>query len=131
MKKVILCGLLLTATIIGSGCIPLLVAGGAGIREITDKSVVYQGNIKSIDSAVKKAMKNLGAVIKEVVAETGEKGNRTIRGKTYDGEALTIDMEPTSPKSVNVEVRVGRIGSKDRAIEFHKEIQKYAKAITD
>ena len=82
-------------------------------------------------SLINKAMKDLGAVTKEIVTEVGKKGDRTIRGKTYDDEVLTIDMEPTSPKSVNVEIRVGRIGSKDRAVEFHKAIQKYAKALTD
>ncbi|MHC4873507.1 MAG: DUF3568 family protein [Planctomycetota bacterium] len=131
MKKVVLICSLLLAGIITAGCLPIIAAGGAGVREMTDKAIVYKGNIASLDNAVRKAIKNLGGVIKEVVSEEGKKGKRTFRGKTYDDEVLTIDLEPTSPNSVNVEIRVGRIGNKNRAHEYHKAIQKYAKTITE
>ena len=60
-------------------------------------------------------------------AEEGKAGRRTIRGRTFDNERLTIDMEPTSPSSALVEIRVGRIGNKERSREFHKALQKYLK----
>lgn len=134
MNKISLIVISVLSLSIFSGCLFLAAAaggGGAGVREITDKSVVYQGDIESVNKAINKAIKELGATVKETVTESGEKGDRTIRGKTYDDEVLTIDMEPTSPKSTNVEVRVGRIGSKKRAEEFHKAIAKYAKPVTE
>jgi len=42
---------------------------------------------------------------------------------------VTIDMERTSPSSVLVEVRVGRIGSKSRVAEIHAALQKTLKPI--
>ena len=127
--RLFLLGLLLGVVVVGSGCIPVLVAAGAGaaavVRENTDEAVMYRGNINSVENGVSKAMLELGATLFEKVVEPGRGGYRTFRGETFDGEALTIDMEPTSPSNVMVEVRVGRIGSKQRAVEFHRAIQKY------
>ena len=127
--RLFLLGLLLAVVVVSSGCIPVLVAAGAGaaavVRENTDEAVTYKGNINSVENGVSKAMLELGATLFEKVVEPGRGGYRTFRAETYDGEALTIDMEPTSPNSVMVEVRVGRIGNKQRAAEFHRAIQKY------
>lgn len=118
----------LLALLCCSGCLAVLAGGGAvGVRELTDKAVIYAGDIRAVENAVNKAMADLGATTKETVRETKKGGDVTIRGRTYDGEHLTIDMEPTSPSSVLVEIRVGRIGSKKRAKEFHQAIQKYLK----
>lgn len=111
-----------------AGCLPIVVgAGTAVVREMTDVALIYRGNINAVRNGVEKAVKDLGASVVERVAEEGKAGRHTIRARTFDGEHLTIDMEPTSPSSVMVEIRVGRIGSKARAQEFHKAIQKYVK----
>ncbi len=110
------------------GCLPALVgAGTAVVREATDVAEIYRGNINAVENGVRKAMKDLGAKVVELVAEEGKAGRRTIRGRTFDNERLTIDMEPTSPSSALVEIRVGRLGNKERAKEFHKTLQKYLK----
>jgi hypothetical protein len=124
-------GLACVAMLISAGCLAAVAGGGAaGVRELTDKSVTYRGDIDAVYKAVRQTLvKDLGGRVKEVVTEEGKDGDRTIRGRTYDGEAITIDMEPTSPSSVLVEVRVGRIGSKARAKEVHSAIQKHLKPI--
>ncbi len=110
------------------GCLPVVIgAGTAVVREATDVAVIYNGNISAVENGVRKAMKDLGAKVVELVSKEGKAGNRTIRGRTFDDERLTIDMEPTSPSSVMVEIRVGRIGDKERSREFHKALQKYLK----
>ncbi len=110
------------------GCLPVLVgAGTAAVREATDVAKIYRGNINAVENGVRKAMKDLGAKVVKLVVEEGKAGRRTIRGRTFDDEHLTIDMEPTSPSSVLVEIRVGRIGNKERSKEFHKALQKYLK----
>ncbi len=110
------------------GCLPVIVgAGAAAVREATDVARTYKGNINAVENGVRRAMKDLGAKVVELVAEEGKAGRRTIRGRTFDNEHLTIDMEPTSPSSALVEIRVGRIGSKERAKEFHEALQKYLK----
>ena len=112
------------------GCVPLLIGAGAGtvaVREATDVARIYKGNISAVENGVRKAMKDLGAKVVELVTKEGKAGRRTIRGRTFDNERLTIDMEPTSPSSVMVEIRVGRLGNKERSKEFHKALQKYLK----
>jgi hypothetical protein len=115
-----------------SGCPPLIVAAAvgagaaAGARELVDVAVTYKGNINSVENAVRKALKNLGASANPTVAGLKPK-ERTIKGATHDGEILTIDLRPTSPSSTLVDIRVGRMGSVPRAQEIHQAIQKYAK----
>ncbi|MBN2713542.1 MAG: DUF3568 family protein [Planctomycetes bacterium] len=118
-----LCGVL-------GGCLAVVAgAGTAGVREITDKVTTYKGDANSLEQACRKAVADLGGSIKEVEREEEKGGNITLRGRTYDDEHLTIDIEPTSPSSAEIEVRVGRIGSKKRAEEIHVAIQKYAKTV--
>ena len=110
------------------GCLPAIIgAGTAVVREATDVARIYKGNINAVENGVRRAMKDLGARVVELVAEEGKAGRRTIRGRTFDSERLTIDMEPTSPSSVMVEIRVGRIGARERSKEFHKALGKYLK----
>ncbi len=110
------------------GCLPVIVgAGTAMVREATDVARMYKGNINAVENGVKRAMKDLGAKVVELVVEEGKAGRRTIRGRTFDNDHLTIDMEPTSPNSALVEIRVGRIGSKERSREFHEALGKYLK----
>ena len=119
---------LAAVVMISCGCLPVVVgAGTAIVREATDVAVIYKGNVNAAESAVNKAMKTLGSEVVERVVEEGKAGRRTIRGRTFDKERLTIDMEPTSPSSTLIEIRVGRIGNKTRSKEFHTAIQKYLK----
>ncbi len=125
----VMCSVALT-----SGCLPLVAAGAgavAVVRENTDQDVIYNGSIDAVEKAVRKAMKDLGCSVKEVVRKEGKKGTVvTIRGRTSDGEHLTIDLEPSSPHSVLVDVRVGVIGTRSRAQEVHAAIRKYLKPVT-
>jgi hypothetical protein len=113
-----------------TGCLPAIAAGGTGgVRELTDKSVIYQGDKKAAENAVRKAFDDLGVTVKETVREEEKSGEITFRGKTYDETPLTVDLEPSTPSTTRIEVRVGRIGSKDRAREVHAAIQKHLKPV--
>ena len=121
--------LCIVVLVVANGCLPLIGGGVAGIREFTDKAVTYRGSIEQVEIACRKALKERGGVVKKVSREEKQGGNRTIRGKTYDGDPITIDMEPISPNEVEIEVRIGRIGSKTRAEVFHATLMKYIKAV--
>jgi hypothetical protein len=111
-----------------SGCLFLAGAAGggaAGVRELTDKSVVYAADRQKAESAAVSAISTLGGSIAETVREAEAGGDITIRGKAYDGKALTIDIEPQTPRTTKIDIRVGRIGDKDRAIEYQREIQRH------
>ena len=127
--RYVITAVLLGFAVIGSGCIPLIAGGGAGVRELTDKVVTYQGSITQAEAAARKALTERGGTVKEVTREEKTGGERTLRGKTYDSTPITIDMKPISPKEVEIEVRVGRIGSKSRAEAFHSTLKKYLKPI--
>lgn len=128
MKYMVLIGIAVSAAVLSSGCLFLAAgAGTAGVRELTDKSLVYAADIAQAEKAVRKALKDMGAVVKETVREEDKGGDVTLRGKTFDDTPLTIDMEPNSPKSTEIEIRVGRIGSKSKAKDMHAAIQRYIK----
>ncbi len=101
--------------------------GGAVTREYLDESVVYDATGDEAEGAVQKAIVDMGGNIITVKADRskGAAAYRTFRGKTYDAEALTIDIEPQTPKTTRIDVRVGRIGDKQRARDIHRAIQKY------
>ncbi|MHC4886176.1 MAG: DUF3568 family protein [Planctomycetota bacterium] len=127
--RAVLLGLAVGILMMSSGCLMLLGGGTAGVRELTDKVVTYQGTVDQVEAACRKTLKERGGMVKEVSREEKKGGKRTLRGKTYDGVPITIDMEPISPKEVEVEVRVGRIGSKSRAETFHATLMKHLKAV--
>jgi outer membrane murein-binding lipoprotein Lpp len=131
MKNMIISAVCALSLISCGGCMMLAAGAGgtAGVRELTDKVVTYQGDVKALENAVEKMMKDMGATRKETVREEGDAGKLTIRARTFDDEHLTIDMEPSTPSTTMVEIRVGRIGSKVRAEEFHAKLQKYAKPV--
>ncbi len=132
-KRVSFLCLILFSVCFSSGCLMLAAGAGAGavgVRELTDAAVIYQGNADAVEKTVRSALHEMGAVVTETVREEGvSSARRTLRGKTYDHEALTVDIEPSTPSSTNVEIRVGRIGDKSRAVEFHNKIQKYLKPV--
>ena len=87
------------------GCVPLLIGAGAGtvaVREATDVARIYQGDINAVENGVRKAMKDLGAKVVELVAKEGKSGRRTIRGRLCPNRVPETDRLPPEVRKVAV-----------------------------
>lgn len=123
---------ILAGALLCPGCFWLMAgagAGAAGVRELTDSAVNYSGTVDQAEQAVRKTFKDIGATVTETVRDETTQNRRTLRGVTFDNEAVTVDLEPVTTRTITVEIRVGRIGDKARADEIHAKLKKYLKPL--
>jgi len=118
-------GTLLVLTLIGSGCVPLVVGAGAGasaIAYIKGESIrTYNYSIRDVSTAAQMTFSDLEISATETTI--GEIESRLI-GTTSKDEKVDIQLISKGDEITEVLIRVGLIGNETASQRIHDKILK-------
>ncbi|MFO7957601.1 MAG: DUF3568 family protein [Candidatus Brocadiia bacterium] len=110
--------LLVTAVLIGPGCVWLAAAGGAAAG--AGAAVFYLGRLEqtvdgSVEEVYQAALETLEAENLPVIEKKVDSMTARVESEYADEKHIWIQMEEVAPERTKVWVRVGIVGDKDRS----------------